>query len=89
MGEARKVVTIVFSDVMGSTRLGEELDAEALRRVLERYFKAMRTILERHGGTVEKFIGDAVVNDVDGSGIPDWVERRRRPWRTARSSMGS
>jgi class 3 adenylate cyclase/predicted ATPase len=61
MGEARKIVTIVFSDVTGSTELGERLDAEALRRVMTRYFTEMRTILERHGGTVEKFIGDAVM----------------------------
>jgi class 3 adenylate cyclase/tetratricopeptide (TPR) repeat protein len=61
MGEARKIVTIVFSDVIGSTSLGEQLDAEALRRVMARYFDEMRSILERHGGPVEKFIGDAVM----------------------------
>jgi class 3 adenylate cyclase/tetratricopeptide (TPR) repeat protein len=61
MPEMRKIVTIVFADVSGSTRLGEKLDAEALRRVMERYFGEMRSILERHGGTVEKFIGDAVM----------------------------
>ncbi len=61
MGEGRKIVTVVFSDVIGSTSLGEQLDAEALRRVMTRYFTEMRTILERHGGTVEKFIGDAVM----------------------------
>jgi class 3 adenylate cyclase len=61
MGEARKVVTVVFADVTGSTRLGERLDPEALRRVMERYFGEMRSILEQHGGTVEKFIGDAVM----------------------------
>jgi class 3 adenylate cyclase len=61
MVETRKIVTIVFSDVTGSTQLGERLDAEALRRVMERYFGEMRLVLERHGGTVEKFIGDAVV----------------------------
>jgi class 3 adenylate cyclase/tetratricopeptide (TPR) repeat protein len=61
MGETRRIVTIVFADVSGSTRLGEELDAEALRRVMERYFEEMRSILEFHGGTVEKFIGDAVM----------------------------
>jgi class 3 adenylate cyclase/tetratricopeptide (TPR) repeat protein len=60
-GEARKTVTVVFSDVTGSTSLGEQLDPEALRRVMERYFEEMRTVLERHGGTVEKFIGDAVM----------------------------
>ena len=61
MGETRRIVTIVFADVSGSTRLGEELDADALRRVMERYFEEMRRILEYHGGTVEKFIGDAVM----------------------------
>jgi class 3 adenylate cyclase len=61
MAETRRTVTIVFADVSGSTALGEQLDAEALRRVMERYFAEARTALERHGGTVEKFIGDAVV----------------------------
>jgi class 3 adenylate cyclase/tetratricopeptide (TPR) repeat protein len=61
MAEMRKIVTIVFADISGSTRLGEELDAEVLRRVMERYFEEMRSILEHHGGTVEKFIGDAVM----------------------------
>jgi class 3 adenylate cyclase len=59
--EARKTVTIVFADVSGSTSLGERLDPEALRRVMERYFAEARSVLERHGGTVEKFIGDAVM----------------------------
>ena len=59
--ETRKVVTIVFSDLKGSTALGESLDSEALREVLSRYFDDMRTVLERHGGVVEKFIGDAVM----------------------------
>jgi class 3 adenylate cyclase len=59
--EARKTVTVVFSDVTGSTNLGERLDPESLRRVMSRYFEAMRQALERHGGTVEKFIGDAVM----------------------------
>jgi class 3 adenylate cyclase/tetratricopeptide (TPR) repeat protein len=61
MAEARKTVTVVFADVSGSTELGERLDPEALRRVMERYFSEARQALERHGGTVEKFIGDAVV----------------------------
>src|SRR6187455_2033431 len=59
--EVRKVVTVVFADVVGSTALGERLDPESLRRVMWRYFDAMRVALERHGGTVEKFIGDAVM----------------------------
>jgi class 3 adenylate cyclase/tetratricopeptide (TPR) repeat protein len=59
--EVRKVVTIVFADVTGSTALGERLDPEALRRVMGRYFDEMARVIERHEGTVEKFIGDAVM----------------------------
>jgi class 3 adenylate cyclase len=54
-------VTVVFSDIAGSTALGERLDAESLRGLMSRYFAEMRAVLERHGGTVEKFIGDAVM----------------------------
>jgi class 3 adenylate cyclase len=60
-GDVRRVVTIVFADVTGSTSLGERLDPEALRRVMGRYFDEMSAVIERHGGTVEKFIGDAVM----------------------------
>jgi class 3 adenylate cyclase/tetratricopeptide (TPR) repeat protein len=60
-GEQRKVVTVVFCDVTGSTELGESLDPEALRALLARYFERMSQIVDRHGGTVEKFIGDAVM----------------------------
>ena len=59
--EVRKVVTVLFSDVMGSTALGERLDPESLRRVMSRYFDVMSAALERHGATVEKFIGDAIM----------------------------
>ena len=59
--DVRKVVTIVFADVTGSTSLGERLDPETLRRVMGRYFDEMAALIERHGGTVEKFIGDAVM----------------------------
>ncbi len=59
--ERRKTVTIVFCDLTGSTSLGERLDSESLRQVMRRYFAAMRSALESHGGTVEKFIGDAVM----------------------------
>ena len=59
--EQRKVVTVLFCDVVGSTGLGESIDAEALRGRLARYFERMQTIVERHGGLVEKFIGDAVM----------------------------
>ena len=59
--EVRKTVTVLFADVTGSTALGERLDPESFRRVMARYFDVARTCLERHGGTVEKFIGDAVM----------------------------
>jgi class 3 adenylate cyclase len=59
--EARKTVTILFCDVTGSTQLGEQLDPESLRKVMARFFSAMRAEVELHGGTVEKFIGDAVM----------------------------
>jgi class 3 adenylate cyclase/tetratricopeptide (TPR) repeat protein len=59
--DARKVVTVVFADVTGSTALAEELDPESLRHLMSRYFEETKAAFERHGGTVEKFIGDAVV----------------------------
>ena len=59
--EVRKTVTILFCDVTGSTQLGEQLDPESLRKVMARYFDAMRAEIELHGGAVEKFIGDAVM----------------------------
>ena len=59
--EQRKTVTVVFCDLTGSTELGETLDPERLRTLLARYFEAMKAIVERHGGSVEKFIGDAVM----------------------------
>lgn len=60
-GEVRKTVTVLFADVTGSTSLGEQLDPESTRRIMRRYFDAMSAVLEKHGGTVEKFIGDAVM----------------------------
>ena len=59
--ETRKTVTVLFGDLVGSTSLGEGMDPEALRRLLTRYFDEMRAVVERHGGSVEKFIGDAVM----------------------------
>ena len=59
--EVRKTVTVVFTDIAGSTSLGERLDPEAVRRVMSRYFEATSEVLKRHGGTVEKFIGDSVM----------------------------
>src|ERR671914_1394515 len=57
----RKTVTLVFCDVADSTPLGERLDPEALRDVWSRYHESARVVLERHGGTIEKFVGDAVM----------------------------
>jgi class 3 adenylate cyclase/tetratricopeptide (TPR) repeat protein len=59
--EQRKVVTVLFCDLVGSTALGESTDPEALRARMRRYFEDLRVILERHGGSVEKFVGDAVM----------------------------
>ena len=59
--EERKNVTVLFCDVVGSTELGERLDPESVRRVLGRFFETVRDVVERHGGSVEKFIGDAVM----------------------------
>ena len=60
-GAHRKVVTVLFCDVVGSTALGESVDPEALQGLLARYFERMKAIVESHGGSVEKFIGDAVM----------------------------
>src|SRR5256884_5606580 len=59
--EERKTVTVLFCDIVGSTELGERLDPESVRNVLGRFFEMAQAIVESHGGTVEKFIGDAVM----------------------------
>jgi class 3 adenylate cyclase/tetratricopeptide (TPR) repeat protein len=59
--ELRKLVTILFCDLKGSTNLGEALDPESLREVMARYFEVMSAAINRHGGTIEKYIGDAVM----------------------------
>src|SRR6266566_4215672 len=61
MSAHRKVVTVLFCDVVGSTALGESVDPEALQGLLASYFERMKAIVEAHGGAVEKFIGDAVM----------------------------
>jgi len=58
---ARKTVTVLFCDLVGSTALGERLDPESVREVITRFYREMRSALERHGGAVEKYIGDAVM----------------------------
>jgi len=59
--ERRKLVTVLFCDLVGSTELSGLLEPETLRSVVLGYFEAMRAVIEAHGGTVEKFIGDAVM----------------------------
>jgi class 3 adenylate cyclase len=59
--EERKIVTVLFADIVGSTSLAEHLDNEHLREVLDAYHRAMREEVEAAGGTVDKFIGDAVM----------------------------
>jgi class 3 adenylate cyclase/tetratricopeptide (TPR) repeat protein len=61
VGETRKTVTVLFADVKDSTPLAERLDPEAARGVMNRFFADVRSVIEQHGGTVEKFIGDAVM----------------------------
>ena len=82
-GKERRLVTIVFADLTGSTGLGERLDPEALREVLDTYFAAMREAIEAEGGTVEKFIGDAVVA---AFGTP--VAHEDDPARALRAALG-
>ena len=59
--ESRRMVTVLFCDVVDSTRLATRLDPEAYRRVMSAYFDAARGAIEAHGGLVEKYIGDAVM----------------------------
>src|SRR5215467_6018984 len=61
MPEERKLVTILFADVAGSTALGEALDPEDVRALMSRYYQHAHQIVPAHGGTLEKFIGDAVM----------------------------
>jgi class 3 adenylate cyclase/tetratricopeptide (TPR) repeat protein len=80
--EVRKVVTVLFCDLTGSTAIGERTDPEALRAWMNRYYDTARGVLERHGGTVEKFVGDAVMAVF---GIP--VAREDDALRAVRSAV--
>ena len=59
--DVRKVVTVLFADVVEFTPLGESADPETLRRIMSRFFAEMQQVIEQHGGTVEKFIGDEIM----------------------------
>jgi class 3 adenylate cyclase len=78
--EVRRTVTIVFCDLKDSTELAERLDPETLHEVKERYFVAMTAEITRHGGTIEKYIGDCD----HGCVRPASAARRRRLARRAR-----
>ena len=84
--ETRKIVTVLFSDLAGSTALGDELDPESLRQLMTRYFQEMEAVLKRHGGTTEKFIGDAIMAVF---GVPRRPRGRRPPGGPSRSRDAS
>src|SRR6185437_16720923 len=77
----RQLATLLFCDISGSTAMGERIDAESVREMMLQYFHAMRAAIERHGGTVEKFVGDAVMAVF---GVPDAHEDD--PLRAVRAS---
>ena len=81
--EVRRTVSIIFSDLKGSTELGERLDQEALHEVKERYFAAMAEQIRRHGGKIEKYIGDAIMAVF---GLP--VQREDDALRAVRAAAG-
>jgi class 3 adenylate cyclase/tetratricopeptide (TPR) repeat protein len=83
LGEERKTVTVLFADLVGFTAQAEQLDPEDVRGVLSPYHAHLRADLERHGGTVEKFIGDAVVAVF---GAP--VAHEDDPERAVRAALG-
>ena len=60
-GASRKIVSIVFADLIGSTALHERLDAESVRATMDRYYRSLRTEVARHGGTVVKLLGDGLM----------------------------
>ncbi len=81
-GQERRIVTILFADVTGSTGLGERLDPERLQELMGTFFGAMREEIEAEGGTVEKFIGDAVMA---AFGVP--VAHEDDPTRALRAAL--
>src|SRR5215470_4552311 len=80
--EERKLDTLVFVDLVGSTAMAEQLDPEDVLSLLELYYTRLRTELERHGGTVEKYIGDAIVTHF---GVP--VAHEDDPERAVRAAL--
>ena len=87
MPAERKLVTVLFADVAGSTALGDELDAEDLRTLMGRYYEHARQVITAHGGTLEKFIGDAVMA-VFGLPLAHGDDAERSPGRGAGPAPG-
>jgi class 3 adenylate cyclase len=91
--EERKVVTALFCDLVGFTQRAERLDPEDVRALLRPYHARVRAELERHGGTVEKFIGDAVMAlfgaPVAHEDDPERAVRAALASATSRSTTGS
>jgi class 3 adenylate cyclase len=95
----RKVVTVLFADLVGFTARAETLDPEDVEAILDPYHARLRTELERHGGTVEKFIGDAVMaifgalsrarTTPSGRCAPRWRSATRRSRTASRSASPS
>src|SRR2546428_2675682 len=68
--EQRKVVSVMFADISGSTPLAERLDPEEMRAILASYFSALAREIQRFGGTIDKYIGDAVMAVFGAPGSP-------------------
>ena len=82
---SRRITSVLFGDLVGFTSLSETRDQEEVRELLSRYFEECRQIIARYGGTVEKFIGDAVMAVW---GVPDHARGRRRAGRPRRARAG-
>ena len=88
MAEERRIVTVLFADMAGATRLGEARDPEDVRALQTRYYNIARDVVRAHGGTVEKFVGDAVMA-VFGLPQAHGDDAHRRCRRRSRSASAS
>ncbi len=77
--EERRLVTVMFADLSGSTALGERLDPEDLRRILASFFSALASQIQRYGGTIDKYIGDAIMA-VFGAPVTREDDAERAVW---------
>src|SRR5690349_21946410 len=87
--EERKVATVLFADLVGSTALGSEQDPERTRALLDRFYDAMAEEIEQAGGTVEKFVGDAVMAAFGApAALEDHAERALHAARAMQRRLG-